>query len=122
MVCLLIIAAMMNSAFALKPGDRRTLLSAVTSTGAGTAIDDADLPLRTYQAYGQTTAGSGSATIKVQGSNDGTNFVDLGTITLTLTTSTSTDGFVSNANWRYVRGNVTALSGTGAAVTLMMGV
>jgi hypothetical protein len=122
LMCAVLVMVCITQALGMNPGDRRTLLSAVTTTGAGAAADDVDKALRTYQAYGQTTAGSGAATIKVQGSNDNTNWVDLGTITLTLTTTTVSDGFASNAPWKYVRGNVTALSGTGAAVTLMVGV
>ena len=45
----------------------------------------------------------------------------MGTITLTGTNSNS-DGFVTSAPWRYVRGNVTAITGTSAVVTILMGV
>ena len=96
-----------------------TLLNAVTATGAGASVQSRSKN-RTFQA---TVAGTGavSATVKVQVSNDNVNWIDLGTITLSGTTS-ATDGFASNAPWAYVRGNVTAISGTGAAVTLAMGV
>ena len=45
----------------------------------------------------------------------------MGTITLSGTT-TATDGFTTIAPWRWVRVNVTAISGTGATVQTIMGV
>lgn len=96
------------------------LLSAVTATGAGSGLQLTGV-IRSFHAKGSTSAGAGAATIKVQGSIDNTTWVDLGTITLTLATTATADGFVSQAPWKYVRGNVTALSGTGAAVTLYAG-
>lgn len=75
----------------------------------------------TFQGSGTTTAGAGSATIKVQVSNNDSDWLDLGTITLTLATTSSSDGFTSEAPWKHVRGNVTAISGTGASVNLYMG-
>lgn len=75
----------------------------------------------TFQAAGTTTSGTGSATVKAQASNNDTDWLDLGTITLTLSTTSTSDGFTVEAPWRYVRGNVTAISGTGASVDLFMG-
>jgi len=98
-----------------------TLLSDKTATGAGDAYSVPNSK-RTFQADGTTSSGAGSATVKVQVSNDNSNWIDLGTITLTLATTSSSDGFSSDAPWRYVRGNVTAISGTGASVNLYMGV
>ena len=94
-----------------------------TATGALPATYR-DAPLATFQAYGTTTAGSGSVTVLIQGSNttDTNSFITLGTITLTLGTTLTSDGFVSNAPWKYVRANVSAISGTGANVTVLMGV
>lgn len=104
------------------------LLDSVTTTGAGTAIQMpttvGNIPTAksTFQAIGSTSSGSGSATIKVQVSNDGTNFIDAGTITLTLSTTTTSDGFSIDAPWAFIRGNTTAISGTNAAVTLYMAI
>lgn len=102
-----------------------TLLAAATATGAGTAATPTAKE-RTFQAYCATSAGAGAATIKIQGSNvssPGTNdWVDLGTITLTLSTTQATDGFVSVAPWYKVQANITALSGTGATCTAVMGI
>ena len=65
---------------------------------------------------------TGAATIKIQVSNDGANWLDLGTITLTLGTVATADGFASYAAWAYVRANVTVISGTNASVTVTMAV
>jgi hypothetical protein len=100
------------------------MISSATATGAGERHTPA-CTARTFQAFGATSSGSGSATVKVQASNvaaPGANdWLDLGTISLTLSTTRATDGFASDARWRHVRGNVTAISGTGAAVTLLLG-
>ena len=98
------------------------LLNAVTSTGTGTINylgAKAANANRTYQA---TEVGSGavSATVLVQASDDGVGWVTLGTITLS-GTGTASDGFASMAPWMEVRGDVTAISGTSASVTLTMG-
>jgi len=79
------------------------ILTAATTTGAGSI----HLPWgtkRTFQAVGNTSAGAGSA------------------INLTLATTVATDGAASDAGWKYVRANVTTLTGTGANVTVIMGI
>lgn len=97
-----------------------TLLNAITITGVGSAVSPVTEPFRVYQA---TVVGTGavSATVNVEGSLDGTYFIPVGIISLSGTTS-ATDGFASQAQWQYVRGNITAISGTGAALTLLMSV
>lgn len=97
-----------------------TLLSAVAVTGASGAFKPRDKKA-TFQATGLTTAGAGAATIKIQATIDGTNWLTIATITLTLSTVTSSDGFAMDAAWESVRANVTAISGTGASVTVLMG-
>jgi hypothetical protein len=57
----------------------------------------------------------------VQGSHNGTNWDTLGTISLTLATTTSSDSFTSSDSYAKLRGNVTAISGTGAEVSLIAG-
>lgn len=86
-----------------------------TSIGADSPFDIDDNPNRAFQA---TVAGTGavSATVLIQVSNDATNWITLATITLSGTNS-ATDGVAMSAAWGFVRGNVTAISGTGAAVT-----
>ena len=96
----------------------RNLITAAAVTGAGAALDVRGKPSMTFQASGATSAGAGAATVKIQVSNDGTNWVDLGTITLTLSSTSSSDGFAAFAAWAYVRANITAISGTNAAVTV----
>ena len=93
------------------------LLSGVIATGASPALSLSSADF-TVQASGFVTASTGAATIKVQVSNDGTNWIDLGTITLTLGTTVTSDGIAAHAKWALIRANVTAISGTNAAVTV----
>jgi hypothetical protein len=98
-----------------------TLLSAAIATGAGTAVSGR-AGVKTFQAWGTTSAGAGAATIQVQGSaNEGATWDVIGTITLTLGTTATSDSFTSDDRYTTVRGNVTAISGTGASVNLAMG-
>jgi hypothetical protein len=88
-----------------KNSNGNTLLSAVTATGAGSTID---LGLRTLDvirwwilASAVTTGG----TVKIQVSNDGTNWADAATQAVAangLLTGTVSGPF------RYIRGNLTA--------------
>jgi len=96
------------------------LLPNATATGASTSVNSFPATGATFQASGTTSAGAGAATIKIQVSNDNSNWLDLGTITLTLGTAATSDGFASYAAWAYVRANVTAISGTNASVTVTL--
>ncbi len=122
----------MSSNVWLKSGTVRNLFPqpGVTATTTGTA-EYKDSPNATFQAI-VTGTGAVSATVTIEVTNDPRANSDpanaawvstvLGTITLSGTTSSS-DGFVtSNAPWKYVRANVTAISGTGATVQVYMGV
>lgn len=93
----------------------------VLVTGAGSAHYK-DSPYSTFQAT-VTGTGAVTATVAIQCSNDGTNWCStaLGTITLSGTTSSS-DGITTIAPWKFIRANVTAISGTGATVVCLMGV
>lgn len=116
----ILLALALAPAVAQKTVTAYTLMSAATTVAAGDTkqgVGDA----KTYQASGTTSSGAGSATIAVQCSNNGTNWDTVGTITLTLSTTTSSDSFASADRCAYVRGNVTAISGTGASVNLHMG-
>lgn len=101
----------------------QTLLSGKTATGAGQgfAVNNTN---RTFHAKGTTSSGSGVVSVAVQGSNTDidADYITMGTISLTLGTTSTSDGFTSSAPWKFVRGNVTFISGTGAVVTLTMGV
>ena len=105
----------------VKSGKTYNLIDAKTTTGAGISIFK-DAPITTFQASGTTSAGGGTGVITIEVSNDGSNWLTLGTISLTLSTTASSDGFVANAPWKFVRANVTTLSGTGASVSALMGV
>jgi hypothetical protein len=102
------------------------LLNAASTTGAGEAWHPRDTSAvatytqHSFQAVGLTTASTGAATVLIQVSNDGVNFITLGTITLTLGTSATSDGFAAANTWEYYRANVSAISGTGALVTVYM--
>lgn len=97
------------------------LLSAATATVTGQSVE-INKDLISVIGYGTTSSGAGSATISLEVSHDGTGWVSAGTLTLTLattiTTDTNTAGFNVYSAARYIRANVTAISGTGAAVTV----
>lgn len=97
-----------------------TLVSAATTTGAKTAHAGIPEGTKTFQAHGVTSAGAGAATIAVQGTVDGTVWDTIGTISLTLSTTASGEGFTSADAYSAFRANVTEISGTGAAVTLVV--
>lgn len=90
-----------------------------TATGDGHYKDS---PYSTFQA---TVVGTGSvgATVVFEVSNDNVYWCStaLATVTLSGTTSNS-DGFTTAAPWKYVRARITAISGTGATVNVLMGV
>lgn len=100
------------------------LLNEVTTLVTGVAAPFFDMspnPTRTFQAYGTTTSGTGAATITVNVSHNGSDYMTLATIELPLSTVSASDGFLVDAHWEYVRAEVTAISGTGATVSLIMG-
>jgi hypothetical protein len=97
------------------------LLSAATATGAGQSHEPNGNGKRTFQATGLTGSGAGSTSVDIEVSNDGVTYIVMGTISLTLSTTETTDGFASDATWRYVRANIKSISGTGASVTVTMG-
>lgn len=94
------------------------LCSAATGTGACTTIGPVKSGRKVYQAV-VTGSGAVTATVLIQGTTNATTqgWITIGTITLSGTT-TATDAFVTNTSWPYVRGNVSAVTGTGAAVTV----
>jgi hypothetical protein len=97
-----------------------------TATGASSPIYK-ESPYGTFQAI-VTGTGAVTATVDIQVTNEAATFngdksswITLGTISLTGTT-TATDGFTTVCPWRYVRANITAVSGTSATVEIIMGV
>lgn len=101
-------------------GQTDKLCTAVTATGAQLEVQGW-AQTKTYQASGTTTAGSGSAVIAVEGSNNGTSWDSIGSITLTLGTTSTSDSFTSNDRYTQVRCNVGTLTGTGATVSATVG-
>ena len=102
-----------------------TLANAKTTTGFGElefATGTAQISNRTVQVTGKTTSGSGSAVVDIEVSNDGLAWIVVGTVTVALGTTYNTDGFVFNAPWGKVRANIKTLIGTGAEVTVTLGV
>jgi len=82
---------------------------------------------KSFQVSGQTTAGTGYAIVIVQVTNVATpilttdvDWVTLGTFYLPLSTTKFSDIFSDEGTWRSVRGKVVDISGTGAAVTLLL--
>ena len=98
---------------------RTAMLAAVTATGAGSATADGGRA----PSFSANVAGTGAvtATVVVEARNTASGvWFTLATITLSGTTSAA-DGFATLARYMEYRGNLTAISGTGAAVTLTMG-
>lgn len=107
---------MSNNVF-VKSGRVTDILANATTTSTGSWMFK-DAPKASFQAT-VTGTGAVTATVVFDVSNDGENAVSttLGTITLSGTTSAS-DGFTTDAPWKYVRARVTAISGTGATVNV----
>jgi hypothetical protein len=94
------------------------LCTNVTATGAQAGVPvtpSSGQQPRTFQSSMTVSSGSGSATVLVQGSLDGTWWDTLGTMNITDTASDSVT--IAAAAYNTYRANVTALTGTGAAVT-----
>lgn len=75
-------------------------------------------PRRAFQAV-VSGDGAVSASVEIEASNDAANALSLGTIDLTGATP-QTDGFLSDAEWVYVRARVKTFS-AGAVVSVTMG-
>jgi len=101
-----------------------TIMSAKTTTGVGETFPLNNMYTgenKTIQ-IGLTGSGALTATVQIEVSNDGTNFMYDGYSTYSLSgTGSAYTGDVMDANWQYIRANVTAISGTSAAVTVIIG-
>jgi hypothetical protein len=97
------------------------VMTAATTTGAQSVFRPSKAKMN-FQASGETSAGAGAAAIVLQGSLDGTNWEDIGTVTLTLATTTSSDSFAIDNPWDQVRVNVSSISGTDASVDAWLAV
>ena len=97
-----------------------SLLTNATAVGPGPWVERVWLST----AHDATVTGTGTvtATVDIEVSLDGVNPIDKSPLTITLSgTGADTDGDLISAPWPWVRANVTAISGTGAAVSSMMG-
>lgn len=93
------------------------LLSGATSTGAGSAVQPR--VYRTVRTFHVLETGSAdiTATVKIQGSNDNSDWQDLATFSIDDSTSASGGVTIENA-WRFIRANLSAITGTAATVTV----
>ncbi len=96
-------------------------------TDATTTVTSDSLSLgdtsKTAQIKGTTTAGSGAATVVVEVTNNTDwPWLTAATLSLTLGTSATSDGVAITSAWKYIRLRITAISGTGAAVSGSIGV
>lgn len=88
-----------------------TMLDGVVATGAGAAHPNGDSDM-TFVA---NLVGGTSATVLLEGSEDGITFFTLNSFSLT---TGSFESFVLQQKWKFLRGNVTAYSGSDDPVTL----
>jgi hypothetical protein len=99
------------------------LLENQTTTGAGPVKTPVG-PNRTY--FFSAIANSGAnatAAIDVQVSNDGSNWIKIGTLSFSLISdSLETNGFSSFSAWKYLRANVTSITGAGMKLNGQYGV
>lgn len=98
-----------------------TMLDGVSAIVAGEAFTF-ESEKKTFQVIGETSSGSGSATIDLEVSNvpspiSDEDWVLLKRFSLTLGTTQTGDSCVSDTPWRHTRANLTAISGTGATVS-----
>lgn len=98
-----------------------TLLENASITGSGSALKVAGT-LFTVHATAQTTSGTGSVVVVIEGSNlpnpsRDSDWNTLGTITLVPVTAGISDSFPVIVPWDKVRARVTTLSGTGTTLS-----
>ena len=106
---------------AMVTGAVSILLAAATVVGAGAWVALSKIPV----ACQATVSGTGTVTgtVDIEVSNDGVTPIATAPLTINLNgTTTASDGGVVNAPWKYIRANLTAISGTSAAVIVLMGV
>ena len=97
----------------------KNLLTDVIATGAGEKLS----PLgkcRSFQAFGNTSAGVGASTIDIEVSNDNVNYTSVTTLSLTLGVAVTSAVYTMENAYKHVRGNVKTISGTDATVSLVL--
>lgn len=114
----------------IKSGEQPRYFAFSGVNSATTAVASAPIykesPFTTFQAI-ITGTGTVTATVAIQVSNQAdtfngvkANWITMSTITLSGTT-TATDGFSTICPWKFVRANITAITGTSATVEIIMG-
>lgn len=79
-------------------------------------------PYQTFQAV-VTGTGAVSASVTLQGSNDAVNWTNIGSaLAVASGTAPQNAAVTTNTVWQYFQANVTALTGTGAACAVTMGI
>tara|TARA_R110000868_G_scaffold199222_2_gene445852 strand:- start:245 stop:559 length:315 start_codon:yes stop_codon:yes gene_type:complete len=100
-----------------------TLMLSATAADTGSAFQirsTTDLYAnRSFQAVGVMSSSTGTASVVIEVSNDGVNYVTLGTITLALTSAPSSDAFFVYTIYEFYRARVTQIT-TNATVTVYM--
>lgn len=103
----------------MRPIIKEVLLSGATATGAGTQFDTSNFAEAGNAILQCKVVGTGAVTaqVKFQVSSDNSVWEDKFIFNLSGTTSDNAAADFKEA-WPFRRGNVIAISGTGAAVTL----
>ena len=100
----------------------KTIASGITSaptTSGAVNLDDLNSSVVTYQA---TVVGTGSvtATVVIEVSIDGVGWLSDAYSTMSLTGTTTGSAYLNSTGiWTFVRVRVTAISGTGASVSVV---
>lgn len=97
----------------------RYLLKNASAVSVGDPIESRGAN-HTFQAVVSGT-GAVNATVNIDVSNNRTDWLTRGTITLS-GTSRATDGFAVAAPWAFIRARVSAISGSAACVDVLVGV
>ena len=98
------------------------LLSGVSITGAGIGVTMPQYATNRWMQATLSGSSAVSASVEIDGSTDNSNWVPIATILVAsspVVSQTAATQLLSSAP--YMRGNVTAISGTGATVTLTSG-
>lgn len=111
------LCACFASAFADNPPKMRSVCSNVTATGTTTPVA-LESPL-TFQAAMTVSSGSGTATVAVECTVNGSGYVALWTTSITDTTTTIQT--VDSSQCVLYRCNASALTGTGAKLSVVAG-
>lgn len=97
-----------------------TLINAVSTLTTSNVYSPNDRGL-SFHATGVVGASTGTAVINIECSNDNTNWMTLGAMTLSMTTSVISDGFDSVSGFGYYRAKVTTLTGTATVSVYVSG-